>query len=136
MLTRKIQAKVHQWTTYFSSWMVAMLMVWSSSVWAIDAHDFAMPENEPIADFFSGTVSMKNNDIVFYRCSLDKSEYVVSFQDAQHERVIRELAQKKVKFWLSVIAVANTTGGQNYLKIKQIQSCHLNESCHLDDLFS
>jgi len=86
-------------------------------------------------DLFSGTISFKDNNWYFSRCSITKDDYLIKAPEQIIDK-FKALQQKRETYWISLLADADyQENGVLVLKIKEINEIHLRASCHLLDVF-
>ncbi|MBP2604277.1 hypothetical protein J2770_001652 [Acinetobacter calcoaceticus] len=86
-------------------------------------------------DLFSGTISFKDDNWYFSRCSITKDDYLIKAPEQIIDK-FKALQQKRETYWISLLADADyQENGVLVLKIKEINEIHLRASCHLLDAF-
>ena len=86
-------------------------------------------------DLFSGTISFKDNNWYFSRCSITKDDYLIKAPEQIIDK-FKALQQKQETYWISLLADADyQENGVLVLKIKEINEIHSKASCHLLDGF-
>ncbi|WP_198077520.1 hypothetical protein [Acinetobacter calcoaceticus] len=86
-------------------------------------------------DLFSGTISFKDDNWYFSRCSITKDDYLIKAPEQIIDK-FKALQQKRETYWISLLADADyQENGVLVLKIKEINEIHLKASCHLLDAF-
>ncbi len=86
-------------------------------------------------DLFSGTISFKDNNWYFSRCSITRDDYLVKAPEQIIDK-FKTLEQKRETYWVSLLADADyQKNGVLVLKVKEIDEIHLKASCHLLDAF-
>ena len=86
-------------------------------------------------DLFSGTISFKDDNWYFSRCSITQDDYLIKAPEQIIDK-FKALQQKREAYWISLLADADyQENGVLVLKIKEIDEIHLKASCHLLDAF-
>jgi len=84
-------------------------------------------------DIFNGTISFKNNQWHFIRCSITQDDYLIeTSQDIITQ--LKALQQHEKNYWISVVADVNKQrNGNLILEVEKVIEVHLGTSCHLLD---
>ncbi|CAI3126599.1 hypothetical protein MWMV7_MWMV7_01541 [Acinetobacter calcoaceticus] len=86
-------------------------------------------------DLFSGTISFKDDNWYFSRCSITKDDYLIKAPEQIIDK-FKALQQEREPYWISLLADADyQENGVLVLKIKEINEIHSKASCHLLDAF-
>ncbi|MDP9803468.1 hypothetical protein [Acinetobacter calcoaceticus] len=84
-------------------------------------------------DLFSGTISFKDDNWYFSRCSITKDDYLIKAPEQIIDK-FKTLDQQEDSYWVSILAdVDYQDNSLLSLKIEKIDEIHPNSSCHLSD---
>ncbi|AXY56124.1 hypothetical protein CDG60_05785 [Acinetobacter chinensis] len=90
--------------------------------------------NDEIFDLFTGTVSLKNSQILLHRCSLTADDYVLNFIDPAQKQKVKKLLSSGDKFWITVLGSFSEKNAEYHLKVSEVTDIKTGSSCHLKDL--